>query len=173
MRRAAGAGDDRDDAALGGADSICEHFVGHAMGRNDAHLARNSELDERIARRRIVSQSDRLPMMMPTIGASLRLRHREALRAAARLVIPARAEPRAGRARRNGKWRDFWLGINYWPRRSAMYAWQRFDLGEIREDMARTAELGFDVVRFFLMWEAFAARARRSRTHGVPTIRSR
>lgn len=50
----------------------------------------------------------------------------------------------------------FRLGINYWPRRSAMYAWQRFDLGEIREDMAHAAELGFDVVRFFLMWEAFA-----------------
>ncbi len=34
--------------------------------------------------------------------------------------------------------------------------WQRFDLGEIREDLARIAGLGFDVVRFFLSWEAFA-----------------
>lgn len=50
----------------------------------------------------------------------------------------------------------FLLGINYWPRRSAMYAWQRFDLGEMREDFARIAELGFDVVRLFLLWEAFA-----------------
>ena len=49
----------------------------------------------------------------------------------------------------------FLLGINYWPRRSAMYAWERFDLGEIREDAARIAELGLDVVRFFLLWEAF------------------
>jgi endo-1,4-beta-mannosidase len=49
----------------------------------------------------------------------------------------------------------FLLGINYWPRRSAMYMWQRFDLGEISEDMARIKMLGFDVVRFFLMWEAF------------------
>ncbi|HEY5425972.1 MAG TPA: hypothetical protein VIJ77_05420 [Candidatus Tumulicola sp.] len=49
----------------------------------------------------------------------------------------------------------FLLGINYWPRRSAMYAWQRFDLGEIREDAARIRELGLDVVRFFLSWEAF------------------
>ncbi len=49
----------------------------------------------------------------------------------------------------------FLLGINYWPRRSAMYMWQRFDLDEIGEDMARIKELGIDVVRFFLMWESF------------------
>jgi endo-1,4-beta-mannosidase len=49
----------------------------------------------------------------------------------------------------------FLLGVNYWPRRSAMYMWQRFDLGEIAEDMARIKALGLDVVRFFLMWEAF------------------
>jgi endo-1,4-beta-mannosidase len=36
-----------------------------------------------------------------------------------------------------------------------MYAWQRFDLGEIRDDMARIKSLGLDVVRFFLLWEAF------------------
>ncbi|HYL26526.1 MAG TPA: beta-galactosidase, partial [Candidatus Nitrosotalea sp.] len=49
----------------------------------------------------------------------------------------------------------FLLGINYWPRRSAMYMWQRFDVEEIAEDMARIKELGLDVVRFFLMWDAF------------------
>jgi len=36
-----------------------------------------------------------------------------------------------------------------------MYAWQRFDLGEIREDAARIAELGLQIVRFFLLWEVF------------------
>jgi endo-1,4-beta-mannosidase len=49
----------------------------------------------------------------------------------------------------------FLLGINYWPRRSAMYMWQRFDISVIAEDMTRIKSLGFDVVRFFLMWEAF------------------
>ncbi len=49
----------------------------------------------------------------------------------------------------------FLLGINYWPRRSAMYMWQRFDPGEISEDMRRIKGLGFDAVRFFLMWDAF------------------
>ncbi len=49
----------------------------------------------------------------------------------------------------------FLLGINYWPRRSAMYMWDRFDIDEIAEDMARIKALGLDVVRFFLIWEAF------------------
>jgi endo-1,4-beta-mannosidase len=49
----------------------------------------------------------------------------------------------------------FLLGINYWPRRSAMYMWERFDVGEVAEDFARIRALGLDVVRFFLMWEAF------------------
>jgi endo-1,4-beta-mannosidase len=37
-----------------------------------------------------------------------------------------------------------------------MYMWQRFDLGELRDDFARIKSLGIDVVRFFLMWEAFS-----------------
>ncbi len=49
----------------------------------------------------------------------------------------------------------FSLGINYWPRRSAMAMWRRFDPGEIREDFARIAELGLDAVRFFLRWDDF------------------
>jgi endo-1,4-beta-mannosidase len=49
----------------------------------------------------------------------------------------------------------FLLGVNYWPRSSAMAMWSRFDLGEIDEDFARIKALGLDVVRFFLLWEAF------------------
>ena len=50
---------------------------------------------------------------------------------------------------------QFLLGVNYWPSRSAMYMWQRFDLGEIREDMARIRSLGLQLVRFFLRWDDF------------------
>lgn len=50
---------------------------------------------------------------------------------------------------------NFRMGVNYWPRRSAMYMWERFDLGEIREDFARIRGLGLNVVRFFLSWESF------------------
>ena len=49
----------------------------------------------------------------------------------------------------------FSVGINYWPRRSAMAMWHRFDAGEIREDFARIAGLGLDAVRFFLRWADF------------------
>jgi endo-1,4-beta-mannosidase len=49
----------------------------------------------------------------------------------------------------------FSLGINYWPRRSAMSMWQRFDLHEIADDCAHIAALGFDTVRFFLRWFDF------------------
>lgn len=55
----------------------------------------------------------------------------------------------------------FLTGVNYWPRRSAMYMWDRFDLGEIREDAARIHALGLDIVRFFLSWEAFQPAADR------------
>jgi endo-1,4-beta-mannosidase len=58
----------------------------------------------------------------------------------------------------------FLLGINYWPRRSAMYMWQRFDADEMREDFTRIKSMGFDVVRFFLMWEAFQPEPQRMDT---------
>jgi endo-1,4-beta-mannosidase len=44
---------------------------------------------------------------------------------------------------------SFELGINYWPRQSAMYMWEEFDIAEVREDMTHIADLGFDVVRIF------------------------
>ena len=49
----------------------------------------------------------------------------------------------------------FELGINYWPRRSAMWMWREFDLGEVRDDMAQIASMGFDVVRFFALTRDF------------------
>ena len=49
----------------------------------------------------------------------------------------------------------FLLGVNYWPRSSAMAMWSHFDAGEIEEDFARIADLGLDVVRLFLLWDAF------------------
>ena len=47
----------------------------------------------------------------------------------------------------------FVLGVNYWPRRSAMGWWSRFDAGEVDEDFALVGELGMDVVRVFLLWD--------------------
>jgi endo-1,4-beta-mannosidase len=49
----------------------------------------------------------------------------------------------------------FELGVNYWPRRRAMYMWREFDLGEVRDDMAHIASMGFEVVRVFALTQDF------------------
>ncbi|MEO6447183.1 MAG: hypothetical protein ABIZ91_14375 [Gemmatimonadaceae bacterium] len=49
----------------------------------------------------------------------------------------------------------FELGINYWPRRRAMHMWREFDVGEVREEMAHIADIGFDVVRMFALTRDF------------------
>jgi endo-1,4-beta-mannosidase len=50
----------------------------------------------------------------------------------------------------------FLLGVNYWPRTGPDSLWSTFDIGAIDEDLARIAALGFDAVRFFVSWSAFA-----------------
>jgi endo-1,4-beta-mannosidase len=49
----------------------------------------------------------------------------------------------------------FELGVNYWPRRSAMYMWREFEIAEIRDEMAQIADIGFEVVRLFALTEDF------------------
>ncbi len=56
---------------------------------------------------------------------------------------------------------QFSLGINYWPRRSAMAMWRSFDASEIAEDFAHIAALGLDTVRFFLRWFDFQPEPKR------------
>ena len=50
---------------------------------------------------------------------------------------------------------DFTLGVNYWPRKKAMYWWSNFDAGEVREEFAVIKEIGMNVVRLFLLWDDF------------------
>lgn len=50
---------------------------------------------------------------------------------------------------------DFTLGVNYWPRRKAMYWWNNFDAGEVREEFSIIREIGLKVVRIFLLWDDF------------------
>lgn len=47
------------------------------------------------------------------------------------------------------------LGVNYWPRRKAMYWWGQFEAGEVRDEFALIASLGLQVVRLFLLWGDF------------------
>jgi endo-1,4-beta-mannosidase len=49
----------------------------------------------------------------------------------------------------------FTLGVNYWPRRKAMYWWSNFDAGEVREEFSVIRDLGLTVVRPFLLWDDF------------------
>lgn len=49
----------------------------------------------------------------------------------------------------------FLLGVNYWPRRKAMYWWSDFDADEVREDFDLIRDLGLHVVRIFLLWDDF------------------
>lgn len=50
---------------------------------------------------------------------------------------------------------EFILGVNYWPRRKAMYWWSNFDAGEVHEEFSVIRELGLKVVRIFLLWDDF------------------
>jgi endo-1,4-beta-mannosidase len=47
----------------------------------------------------------------------------------------------------------FVLGVNYWPRRKAMYWWSDFDAGEVREEFDIMRDIGLNVVRLFLLWD--------------------
>jgi endo-1,4-beta-mannosidase len=49
----------------------------------------------------------------------------------------------------------FTLGVNYWPRRKAMYWWSNFDAGEVREEFGIIREVGLKMVRIFLLWDDF------------------
>jgi endo-1,4-beta-mannosidase len=49
----------------------------------------------------------------------------------------------------------FELGVNYWPRRRAMYMWRDWDLAEVRDELAQIAGIGFDAVRVFALTEDF------------------
>lgn len=52
----------------------------------------------------------------------------------------------------------FELGVNYWPRRHAMYMWRDWDLAEVRDELAQIAGIGFDTVRVFALTEDFLPR---------------
>ncbi len=49
----------------------------------------------------------------------------------------------------------FILGVNYWPRRKAMYWWSDFDAGEVQDEFDTIQQLGLTLVRIFLLWEDF------------------
>jgi endo-1,4-beta-mannosidase len=49
----------------------------------------------------------------------------------------------------------FTLGVNYWPRKKAMYWWKDFDRAEVEAEFGEIAALKLQVARIFLFWEDF------------------
>ncbi|NOZ28407.1 MAG: hypothetical protein GXP39_10200 [Chloroflexi bacterium] len=49
---------------------------------------------------------------------------------------------------------SFLIGVTYWPRRKATGWWQRFDRGEVVEELAHIAAMGCHAVRLPLLWSA-------------------
>jgi endo-1,4-beta-mannosidase len=49
--------------------------------------------------------------------------------------------------------RPFVLGVNYWPRRKAMYWRSQFEAAEVQEEFEVIKGLGLHLVRIFLLWE--------------------
>jgi endo-1,4-beta-mannosidase len=49
----------------------------------------------------------------------------------------------------------FILGVNYWPRRTAMFMWREFDKDVIDEDLSIISGLGLSYIRIYLLWEDF------------------
>lgn len=47
----------------------------------------------------------------------------------------------------------FLLGVNYWPRRKAMYWWPQFDAAKVRDEFDVVKDIGLNVVRLFLLWD--------------------
>jgi endo-1,4-beta-mannosidase len=52
----------------------------------------------------------------------------------------------------------FVLGVNYWPRRKAMYWWRNFEADEVREEFSVIRDLGLGLVRIFLLWDDWQPR---------------
>jgi endo-1,4-beta-mannosidase len=52
-------------------------------------------------------------------------------------------------------WDHFIVGVNYWPKRKAMYWWKHFSPEEVRQEFDQIKELGIEAVRFSLLWEDF------------------
>jgi endo-1,4-beta-mannosidase len=61
--------------------------------------------------------------------------------------------------------KPFILGVNYWPRKTAMFMWREFDRAAVNADMAIINDLGLSCIRIFLLWEDFQPAPK-----NVPTV---
>src|SRR6476661_1852521 len=66
----------------------------------------------------------------------------------------------------------FLLGVNYWPRRKAMFWWSDFDAGEVREEFAMIRAIGLSYVRIFLLWESVQPNPRHIDSGALSNLRT-
>jgi endo-1,4-beta-mannosidase len=52
-------------------------------------------------------------------------------------------------------WDHFIVGVNYWPKRKAMYWWKHFSAAEVMEEFEQIKDLNIEAVRISLLWEDF------------------
>ncbi|MDP3072918.1 MAG: cellulase family glycosylhydrolase [Opitutaceae bacterium] len=53
------------------------------------------------------------------------------------------------------------VGVNYWPASCGVQMWRAWPEEEIRRDLDLVSQLGFNCVRFFLLWQDFEPKAGR------------
>lgn len=63
--------------------------------------------------------------------------------------------PEPGTQKPELPWDHFLIGVNYWPKRKAMYWWKHFSAEEVRQEFEQIKELNIEAVRFSLLWEDF------------------
>jgi endo-1,4-beta-mannosidase len=66
----------------------------------------------------------------------------------------------------------FTLGVNYWPRRKAMYWWSDFDKSEVDDEFDVIRQLGLSLVRMFLLWEDYQPTPERIDPIALDSLRS-
>lgn len=64
----------------------------------------------------------------------------------------------------------FLVGVNYWPRRKAMYWWKDFQRSEVEEEFQQITDLNLPLVRIFLLWEDFQPAPQEIDAHSLDNL---
>lgn len=64
----------------------------------------------------------------------------------------------------------FLVGVNYWPRRKAVYWWKDFQRSEVEEEFEQITDLNLRLVRIFLLWEDFQPAPQEIDAHSLDNL---
>lgn len=71
----------------------------------------------------------------------------------------------------DGLGKTFLVGVNYWPRRKAMYWWKGFQRSEVEEEFQQIRDLNLSLVRIFLLWEDFQPAPQEMDPHSLGNLK--